>query len=212
MLRARDRSSRLVTWLPSRHLLDPNLHGHRPGLLLQHQHHLHYRHSCRTTQLNPHPHPGKPLPPPQSYYHMFQLECCGVSSGPNDWSEATGNGTTLATWWVVTGEHAMDAPDSCCQKNSTGCGVGMTASANGTLWEEVSRPDKIFSVSTDQSIFCPYFVLILSLLQAQNSINLPIRITNCMAVSGLRNGFVWLVWWSDDSLCGSYRSGSHVPG
>jgi len=64
------------------------------------------------------------------------LECCGVSAGPVDWANASVNGTALATYWVDTGSHDVDAPDSCCQTNSTGCGVGMTGSSNGTLWEE----------------------------------------------------------------------------
>lgn len=64
------------------------------------------------------------------------LECCGVSGGPSDWGTAGTNGTTLAVYWVVDGTHTDDVPDSCCKKNTTGCGIDQVPNKNETLWSK----------------------------------------------------------------------------
>ena len=73
---------------------------------------------------------------------LSQLECCGVSGGPSDWGTSGTNGTTLAVYWVVEGTHTDDAPDSCCKKNTTGCGIDQVPNKNETLWSKVRLAPK----------------------------------------------------------------------
>jgi hypothetical protein len=60
-----------------------------------------------------------------------------VSGGPHDYGRGGGNGTTLAVYWVEKGLHTNDAPDSCCKKNTTGCGKDQVPNKNETLWSKV---------------------------------------------------------------------------
>ena len=70
-------------------------------------------------------------------YVLPQLQCCGVSLGPKDWTKAT-DGSYVAVWWIESGNHSNDVPDSCCVKNTTGCGIGMVMSSNDTtIWQKV---------------------------------------------------------------------------
>ena len=67
-----------------------------------------------------------------------------MSGGPGDWSKAGSNGTTLAVYWVEKGTHTDDAPDSCCKKNTTGCGTDQTPNKEDKLWSKV-RSSNMFS-------------------------------------------------------------------
>ena len=62
-----------------------------------------------------------------SYPAHLQLSCCGLNTGPTDWSRDT----LIATFWIRN--HTSDTPDSCCITPTLGCGEGVAISPNITL-------------------------------------------------------------------------------
>jgi len=56
------------------------------------------------------------------------FECCGINAA-TDWKKSS----DIATYWISTGNHTMDVPDSCCKTVETGCGLGKAAGVSSTI-------------------------------------------------------------------------------